>query len=74
MLGVRGAYSPAWITVEIDADRACDKALQIHHALGVDAQAGPSSRRVELGSGPGCRRRRRLSAEWPIFRARMSRG
>ena len=38
MFGVRGAYFAGWITVEIDADRACDKALQIHHTRGVDAQ------------------------------------
>ena len=39
MFGVRGAYFAGWITVEIDADRACDKALQIHHTRGVDARA-----------------------------------
>ena len=36
--GVRGAYFAGWIAVEIDADRAYDKALQIHHTRGVDAQ------------------------------------
>jgi hypothetical protein len=69
MFGVRGAYFAGWITVEIDADRACDKALQIHHALGVDAQnrpqLAPSENRAagqDVGSDPDLQR-----PVWQVF-------
>ena len=74
MFGVRGAYFAGWITVEIDADRACDKALQIHHTRGVDAQncaqLAPSENWA-AGQDVGGRFQSSAAGAADIFRARM---